>query len=210
MLLSGLMGSFFKDSHGVRVRLDRCLLCGSCAANCPRGVNALELFLTARGIIAGYEGMGLIKKIIFRRLLSHPDVFDRVMEQASRWQSLVLKKTDIPAGSCGTLVSPLLSHRHLSPLAPVPFHKILPEQTQLSGQSGKRVAFFVGCLLDKVFPKVAGDIARALTAHGFQVIIPPDQGCCGIPALAAGDQASFQRLLAHNLDRFDPGALIIW
>jgi len=204
MLLSGLMTSFFENPHGVRQRLDRCLLCGACAAACPRGVNTLELFLTARGIIAGYEGLSLVKKLIFRRILSNPRVFDRVMEWASRWQSLVLKKSDIPAGSCGTLVSPLLSHRHLAPLAMVPFHKMLPEQTQLPGRSGMRVAFFVGCLLDKVFPKVAIDIGRVLTAHGFQVIIPPDQGCCGIPALAAGDQASFQRLASHNLDRFDP------
>jgi glycolate oxidase iron-sulfur subunit len=121
---------------------------------------------------------------------------------------VVLKKSDIPSGSCGILVSPLLSQRHLAPLASLPFHKILPEQRliQPQEQSAIRVAFFVGCLLDKVFPKVAIDIVRVLTAHGFDVIIPPDQGCCGIPALAAGDQASFQRLAAHHLDRFDPGA----
>lgn len=208
MLLSGLMAAFFDDPRGVRLRLDRCLLCGSCAAACPRGVNTFELFLTARGIIAGYEGLSFIKKLVFRRLLANPDVFDRVMERAARWQSLVLKKTDVPgSGSCGNLVSPLLSHRHLAPLAPVPFHKIFSGQSLTPPQdpSGKRVAVFVGCLLDKVFPKIAEDIVRVLTIHGFHVIIPPDQGCCGIPALAAGDQASSHRLMVHNLDRFDPG-----
>lgn len=204
-LLSGVMAAFFDDPRGVRQRLNRCLLCGSCAVACPRGVNTLELFLSARRIIAQYEGLSLINKLVFRRLLANPDVFDRVMERAARWQSLFLKKRDFPtAGSCGTLVSPLLSHRHLSPLAPVPFHKKLPEQAHSSDRSGMRVAFFVGCLLDKVFPNVASDIERVLNAHGFRVIIPRDQGCCGIPALAGGDQESFQRLLAYNIERFDP------
>src|SRR6056297_1261960 len=64
MLIDGLMRSFFDDPEGVWQRLDRCLLCGSCVANCPRGVNGVEIFLNARMVIAGYRGMSLVKKII--------------------------------------------------------------------------------------------------------------------------------------------------
>ena len=37
-LLDGLMHEMFEDPEGVSERLNKCLLCGSCAANCPSGV----------------------------------------------------------------------------------------------------------------------------------------------------------------------------
>ncbi|MEZ4550238.1 MAG: hypothetical protein R2860_08875 [Desulfobacterales bacterium] len=33
----------------------------------------------------------------------------------------------------------------------------------------------------------------------MDVLVPPAQGCCGIPALASGDQITFNRLVAQNL-----------
>jgi len=207
MLLDGLMRAFFKDPKGVAKRLDQCLLCGSCAANCPRGVNVMEIFLNARVIISGYKGMSLIKKIIFQHLLSNPKFFDRIISWASKWQYLFFKKTDFQIdASCATMVSPLLSKRRMVPLAPVPFHEISPKLKPAlkKTETGLKVAFFVGCLLDKVFPKVAADIVRILNFHGVRVIIPPFQGCCGIPALSAGDHLTFNRLVAYNLQLFTP------
>jgi len=209
MLIDGLMRSFFDDPEGVRQRLDRCLLCGSCAANCPRGVNVVEIFLDARVIMSGYRGMSLIKKIIFRHLLSNPESFDRIISWASKWQYLFFKKTDFQIdASCAEIVSPLLSKRRMVPLAPVPFHRISPKPQpalkKAETETGLKVAFFVGCLLDKVFPKVASDIVRILNFHGVRVIIPSSQGCCGIPALSAGDHLTFNRLVAYNLQLFSP------
>jgi glycolate oxidase iron-sulfur subunit len=43
-LIDGLTSEMLRDVSGVRQRLDKCLLCGSCAANCPSGVSALEIF----------------------------------------------------------------------------------------------------------------------------------------------------------------------
>ena len=45
VLLDGLLHEMFKDPKGVAERLNRCLLCGSCAANCPSGVKVLDIFL---------------------------------------------------------------------------------------------------------------------------------------------------------------------
>ncbi len=221
MLLDGLMRAFFNDPEGVAKRLDLCLLCGSCAENCPRGVNAVEIFLNARKIISDYRGMPLFKKMIFRYLLAKPVRFDRIVSWGAKWQYLFLKKTDFQLGtSCSKMVSPLLSKRRMAPLAPVPFHKISPnlkqafksglkpalkpEQKKEKIGSGLKVAFFVGCLLDKVFPKVAADIVNVLNFHGVEVYIPPSQGCCGIPALSSGDHEAFNRLVEHSLIQFDP------
>ena len=214
MLLDGLMQSFFSDPKGVAKRLDRCLLCGSCEANCPRGVNVVEIFLNARLIISDYRGMPLFKKIIFRHLLSNPVLFDRIVSWGAKWQYLFLKKTNFQLdASCAKMVSPLLSKRCMVPLASVPFNKISPKLKQPlkpdpvkkdAAGSGLKVAFFVGCLLDKVFPKVAADIVNILNFYDVQVIIPPFQGCCGIPALSSGDHEAFNRLVEYSLIQFNP------
>ena len=44
-LLDGLMKEMLDDPASVEERLNKCLLCGSCAANCPSGVSVLEIFL---------------------------------------------------------------------------------------------------------------------------------------------------------------------
>ena len=56
----------------------RCLLCGSCSANCPSGVKVLDIFIKARAILTGYMGLHPLKKAIFRGMLVRPEFFDRL------------------------------------------------------------------------------------------------------------------------------------
>jgi glycolate oxidase iron-sulfur subunit len=60
----------------------------------------------------------------------------------------------------------------------------------------------VGCLLDKLFPEVAGTIVSVLAHHDMNVFIPQPQGCCGIPMLSGGDREAFSRLVRYHLDLF--------
>ncbi|RJP86754.1 MAG: (Fe-S)-binding protein [Desulfobacteraceae bacterium] len=205
MLLDGLMRAFFGRPKGVSERLDRCLLCGSCAKACPRGVNTVEIFLTARTVMAGYKRLSPVKRTFFRKVLANPALFDRLAEHGARWQGLFSRKMDTaPGASCANLVSPLLSHRHVVPLAPVPFHKFPAHAALTKNSSGVRVALFVGCLIDKVYPHVADAMVRVLEHHGAQVIVPDGQGCCGIPALSSGDSEAFDLMVAGQLKPFDP------
>ncbi len=203
-LLKGLMGDLFSNPGGAYDRLDRCLLCGSCAKNCPRGVDAVALFLQARSIIRAYQGLPVGQKVLFQRLMADPSRFNRFVAWGSKWQHLILKPSaPYPDASCARLVSPLLSNRRIMPLAPIAYHQ-MKKPIAVSDGKAIRVAFFVGCLLDKVFPRVAEKIADVLTARGARVIIPDAQGCCGIPALAAGDMNAFHRMARYHIDLFSP------
>ena len=73
-LLSGLAQEILNNPQGVQDHLNHCLLCGSCAANCPSGVKVLDIFIKARAILAGYMGLSPVKKVIFRGLLSKPEL----------------------------------------------------------------------------------------------------------------------------------------
>lgn len=201
-LLEGLVQEMFKDPKGVNERLMRCLLCGSCSANCPSGVKVLDIFIRARAILTGYMGLHPLKKAVFRGMLARPQFFDRLMEWASRLQGIFVKPVDDLLGaSCGRLLTPL-GERHIKALAAPPFHMRVKPGSTSPRAAGLRVAFFVGCLIDKVFPNVGEAVMRTMEHHGVGVFLPEDFACCGIPALSSGDAAAFDKLVHYNLQRF--------
>ncbi len=205
-LLSGLMEQMFDDPEGVYERLSRCLLCGSCAANCPSGVKVQEIFLKARAILSGVMGLPPAKRLILRGMLVRPALFDWLTEWAARFQTIFTRPVnDIVGTACARVMSPLLEGRHFRILANVPFHRQVPALDRPAGKSGLKVALFTGCLIDKLFPTIAHSTLRVLAHLGVGVFLPENQGCCGIPALSSGDLDTFGKLLDHNLARFAEG-----
>jgi len=203
-LLDGLIQEMFKDPKGVNERMMRCLLCGSCAANCPSGVKVLDIFLKARAILVGYMGLHPAKRIVFRGMLAHPRLFDSLVKSASRLQGFFVKTADDFLGtSCGRFSFPL-ADRHLKPFSPLSFHSSVG-RLDSNGASGLKVGFFVGCMIDKVYPNIGHAVLKALRHNGAGIFVPEDQGCCGIPALSSGDLQTFQKLVRYNLERFPPG-----
>jgi glycolate oxidase iron-sulfur subunit len=202
-MLDGLMLEMFRNPAGVNERLNKCLLCGSCAANCPAGVKAPEIFLKARAILTDYMGLSPIKQLLLRGMLARPAVFDRLAEHGAVFQKFFTKPANPLIGtSCARFVPQIIGNRHFIPPAPIPFHRITPFLNTPSGRAGIRAAFYVGCLTDKFFPRVAQAATDVLTHHGVGIFMPENQGCCGIPALACGDTETFLRLLCHNLEKF--------
>ncbi len=202
-LLDGLVDEMFTNPEGVFERLNRCLLCGSCASICPRGVNVLEIFIKVRTILVDFMGLSWRKKIILRGMLARAGSFDRKI----RWMAAAQKIFNKPAGehsgtSCARYFSPLLRSRHFVPLARVPFHSIQSSLNSPAGSSGIRAAFFTGCLIDKFFPNIARATVDSLKYHEVGIFLPESQGCCGMPAIAAGDRKTFIQLVRYNIEQF--------
>jgi glycolate oxidase iron-sulfur subunit len=207
-LLDGLAQEILKNPQAVRDHLNRCLLCGSCAANCPSGVKVLDIFIKARAILAGYMGLSPVKKAIFRGLLIKPDWFNRILAWGAKFQGIFVKPVDDLLGSsCARFMSPLLYDRHFKALAPVPWHQQVLRLDTAPGASGLKVSFFVGCLVDKIFPQVGDATLRVLAHHGVGIYVPASQGCCGIPALSGGDTQTFKELVRLNLKLLDDPAV---
>ncbi|MDM8538191.1 (Fe-S)-binding protein [Desulfobacterales bacterium HSG17] len=203
-LLDGLIQEMFEDPEGVNTRLNKCLLCGSCAANCPSGVNVLEIFMKARVILTDFMGLSPAKKLILRGMLAHPQFFDALTQCGSKFQKIFTRPVNEVIGtSCARMVSPLLKDRHFKNLAEKPFHKILPSLNTQPGKSGIKVGFYVGCLLDKIFPHIAQNVVDVLNYHEIGIYMPEKQACCGIPAVSSGDMQTFNKLLGHNLEKFN-------
>ncbi len=202
-LLEGLAAEVLHDPRGVKERLDACLLCGSCQANCPSGVKALDIFLKARAFLTGYFGLPPVKRAIFRGLLKNPRLFDSVLALAAKFQGIFTKPVnDMIGSSCARVFSGLIGDRHFAPLAQRPFHGTVPERDTPRGASGLKVAFFYGCVVDKMFPRIAEAAMAVFDHHGVGVYLPHGQACCGIPALSSGDRQTFETLVAANMALF--------
>ncbi|SLM30274.1 LdhB [Desulfamplus magnetovallimortis] len=207
-LLDGLGKNLFTDPDGVDERLNKCLLCGSCAANCPSGVNVVEIFIKARAILAEFKGLSPMKKLIFRKMLANPSTFDNLTEWAGKFQGIFTKDEKNAQGtSCARLVAPLISplinDRHILPMAAKPLHKTTPMINTAPGRSGLKAAIFTGCIIDKIFPAIGHDLIDIFKYHGVGTYIPQGEGCCGIPALASGDMATFEKLVEYHIKLFD-------
>ena len=202
-LLERLAEQMLTDAKGAKARMEKCLMCGTCAANCPSGVKILEIFMKARVALTGYIGLSPVKKLIFRGMLKHPERMDALVETASKLQNLGTSKADPNQGTrCAKLLSGVIGTRHFLPLAKTPLHKTMPSLNTPAGRSGLKVAFFPGCVTDKMNPEIGQAVLKVLSHHGVGVFMPKGQACCGIPALASGEQNTFDTLLAHNTALF--------
>lgn len=205
-LLEHLGHDLLRDVDGVKDRIETCLLCGACAANCPSGVKVLDIFIKARAALNTFKGLSPIQKLIFRGMLVHPERFNALASLGSKFQDLFVKPASAQLGSsCSRIPLEALGGRHFLALAKRPLHADVPKLDTPAGAAGLRVAFFPGCLVDKLFPRVGHAVLKVLKHHGVGVFLPDHQACCGIPALSSGDLRSFNDLLDQNLECFGRG-----
>lgn len=203
VLLKHLSSQLLQDPHGVKERVDKCLLCGSCAKACPSGVRVVDIFLQARAIIGEYLGLPPLKRAVFRALLPRPRLMDALLRLASMSQGLFSKPAnEVLGSSCSRFNTPLLRDRHFLPLAKTPLHREVGKIDEPASSGRSKVGFFPGCLVDKIFLSTGRDALSILRHHGFGIHAPEEQICCGIPALSSGDRQSFDRLVQRILDQF--------
>ncbi len=205
-LLENLAKEMVSDPEGVQEKLNKCLLCGSCGANCPSGVKIMDIFLRARCIVNSYMGLSPVKKAILRGMLTNPKLFNALLDMGSVFQGLFTTKVnDLLGSSCSKILSPIIGDRHFVGLACKSLHSRIKSLDTPAGKSGVKVAFFPGCLGDKMFTSVADACLKVFSHHGVGVYMPEGMACCGIPSLASGDRVSYDKLVKLNLDLFAKG-----
>ncbi|MEZ4663302.1 MAG: (Fe-S)-binding protein [Caldilineaceae bacterium] len=67
-----------------------------------------------------------------------------------------------------------------------------------------RVALFVTCMVDMMYPEVGLATVELLERHGVEVVFPEEQTCFGQPAFNAGFRAEASQLARRFIDVFWP------
>lgn len=201
VLINNLAHMLLDDPQALADKLGRCLLCSSCQAACPPGVEIMYIFREAREIVYNYIGMSPIKKFIFGVLLANPKLFHYSMRIGTPVQKMLFKKTrDVQNTVCAPMFDFMLGDRHIRPLADKPLQVILKGKVDEPRKSGgKKVAFFPGCLGDKMYVDMSLACLKALAHHDVAVYLPTDYSCCGIPAICSGDVDGMLKELEVNL-----------
>jgi glycolate oxidase iron-sulfur subunit len=171
--------------------LDRCLGCLACETACPSGVRYHDLIEPMREELVARRPA--VERLHLKGLL-------RVMA------SPALFRAAATLGAGAKALAPALptSLRTMLDLLParVPAPENAPAITAARGARRGRVALMTGCVQSVLRPGVTNAAIRVLAAQGVEVIVPPDQGCCGALARHAGDHTYGAALAAAHAARF--------
>ncbi|MBO5490367.1 MAG: (Fe-S)-binding protein [Desulfovibrio sp.] len=205
-LIDNLAHEMLKDPAAVAEKLGRCLLCGSCQAACPPGVKITEIFMEAREIVNEFLGLHPVKKMIFRTLLPTPGLFNFAMRVGAPVQGLMFRKSGDAQGTvCAPFLNFMLGDRHIHPLAKTPLHARYGAIDEPRAAGGIKVAFFPGCVGDKMYTEMAEACLKVLRHHNVAVFMPKGLTCCGIPALSSGDATGMLKQMRVNIAALKDG-----
>jgi glycolate oxidase iron-sulfur subunit len=181
--------------------MSKCLLCGSCFDKCPNLVPTDEIVMAARREIAGEKGLTLFGKGV-STVLKNPSLMKWGAKGAKTFSKVLFKK--IPDGSGLRLRFPapfIAPDRVIPEIAAKPFRERHPEF--IPGEDGKPlVAIFTGCMINYMYPQIGEALLKILKFMGMNILIPADQGCCGLPALSSGDGKAVEELCEKNVAAF--------
>jgi glycolate oxidase iron-sulfur subunit len=180
----------------------RCLICKACVEECPSGVELDRLFISARAEEVKDKSLSLGKRVVFRYFMRARRMFPFSVIILGILQRITLLFWRFnPA----RLFFPLLGMPMGRPI-PIftlkPFLSRYPEVVPAKGERKMRVAFFVGCATNYIYPKIGASLVDVLTKLGVEVVIPKGQMCCGTPLYISGDIEGARYLAQRNIDIF--------
>lgn len=186
-------------------RLNKCLLCMSCTANCPANAQIPPVIVAARADKVRAKGVSFPYNIIYRWLIPRRTLFGNVVRFASWFQGIFLPKTEGTIRHLPFFLSALGKSRQIPSIAPKFLREMVPvvNRPPAGTETRMRVGYFTGCMTDFVFPEVGRKMINFLTRSGVEVVVPKEQGCCGAPVyLGAGDFDTGRKLADTNVKAF--------
>ncbi len=220
---------------------DRCLGCMACMTACPSGVQYDQLIEAARvwtedarnGTSSSAEDAGpgsgpavaappadsagraarlrdrAARAAIFS-LFPYPARLRAAIKPLRAAQRTGLDRRLARSSLPGRLSPVLGAALRLAPPAATAVR--LPERVAARGPRRAVVGMLTGCVQSVFFPQVNAATARVLATEGCDVIIPPNQGCCGALSLHSGREAeaiAFARQTIVTFEQAGVDAIVV-
>ncbi len=176
--------------------IDTCLLCRGCKVYCPGQVNTDEIVRLARAIRQKRQPLSLPNRVAFNTILPN----SRRVELSAHGLRLLQKLGLGRKYGVGGLIPFVAKTADVVPDLPPHFARAgLKKEYAAVGKRLGTVAYFLGCSINVVYPRVARATIAVLTLNGWDVVVP-DINCCGLPAGAEGDQDSMLKMAKKNVE----------
>jgi glycolate oxidase iron-sulfur subunit len=176
--------------------INKCLMCGSCAANCPSGVDHYSQFMEMRQQMANEHGDPLeIKSLVY--LLAKEQRLRLAVGMAKLGRSIVPEvfQKKYRLGNIPIHNFPQLNKK--------PFRMMVPEEIPAQGKERGIVLYFTGCATNYIYDETGHATLELLTTMGYRVRIPRRQTCCSIPMLYHGGIEEARKNIEQNLQCFN-------
>jgi glycolate oxidase iron-sulfur subunit len=173
--------------------LDNCLQCRACETVCPSRMAYGQLFDQAQAQLKAAPGW--LAKLAFR-LIENKRWRRRLMPLLAVYLKSGLQKTLRRSG--------LLKKLHLTDaeaLLGQPALQALAVSYPSSTTKRGRVALFTGCIAEHFDRETLLAAIKLLNAVGYEVLVPPQQGCCG--AIHQHNGQSAASLIDNNIAVFN-------
>jgi iron-sulfur cluster protein len=203
--------------HGMEFAADPqslCVSCNACETVCPSGIPLARMILDLRRHKVANQGMPWLKRQAVE-LIAEPDRFSGSTRIGALLQAPVTGSSRFVQGTMLRSLPPfrdLFRWRSLPALARPPLRErfasangsFTPARAIAgSAVAGKRIAYFSGCMTDRLYPEMGEAVVRVLRALGCDVFFPPAQSCCGLPAINAGDERAALQMIHQTIEALE-------
>lgn len=215
-LVDAFIKGDLEPTEGFIKHITECVLCEACQEVCPNEVKVPDIILAARSVVVRKRGMFFVERLILKRFLGGDSLMSKTLKVASKLQDLFFKRVPLPplGGGEGGGVGlkrrfplPLIDEGRLVPQLAERFFledRGQGEDSRFTVQGSRpHIGFFVGCLINYLLPHIGEASLKVLEGTGAVVVVPPDQRCCGMPALGFGDVETARHLALKNLEVFE-------
>jgi glycolate oxidase iron-sulfur subunit len=200
-LIKGFEKNNLESTPLLKELISKCLMCGSCATACPSGINHYEKFMEMRQKMAKRLGEPpAIRSLIY--LLSKESRILRGAGMAKIAQKMALKLT--PAKLADKYCLGNIPLKRLPRLNLLPFRRTRPLTIPARGKKRGRLIYFTGCATNYIYENTGSSVVGVLTHLGYEVIIPENQTCCGIPLMFHGAEDQAINNMVTNILALDP------
>lgn len=197
----------------VKEHLYSCLLCGACVAVCPSGVPTDRLVAAARADLTRRQGLPVLYRAALHGVLRSPRRLAVPVALLRLYQNSGLRWVARHTGLLNLLGTLGQVEGILPRIPPSSLRKQLAARrsgsdgllyvsprpaSRAGGEVRRRVAYFLGCVTDNLFPPVGEAVIGVLECNGYQVVVAENM-CCGVAHRAYGDTASAEDLARRNL-----------
>jgi glycolate oxidase iron-sulfur subunit len=177
--------------------IDLCLGCRACEAVCPSGVQYGDLLEHTRDHIEKHYQRSLfqtfLRRIAIEKVFPFPERMRLALIPAKIVRALRLEK-----------FLPQFAREALS-LVPEDATAVdLPTISPSHGETASGSAGFIsGCVMSILFGETNAASVRLLNRAGYDVVTPPDQGCCGALYAHSGQLELARQCARHNIEVFE-------
>jgi glycolate oxidase iron-sulfur subunit len=187
---------------------DHCLGCMACTTACPSGLKYGKLIEAMRGQVERQYRRPLHERALRRMIaavFSRPERMRKLVLPLRAYQRLGLQKLARATGLTSLLPRSLRAMEKMLPdLSHNATAAMLPPRIAAQGEKRRTVAMLTGCVQSVFMGQVNAATARVLAAEGCEVLVPPEQSCCGALMMDLGQERDALDSARKLIDLFEP------